>query len=121
MSRILLARHGNTFGPGDTPVWVGAKEDLPLVESGEAQARALGEALAEAGLTPSRIICGPLKRTRRAAGVVAELTGYSGSETIDERLKEIDYGSWGGKSNDCLLYTSPSPRDGLLSRMPSSA
>ena len=24
-------------------------------------------------------------------------------------------------SHDCLLYTSPSPRDGLLSRMPSSA
>ena len=24
-------------------------------------------------------------------------------------------------SPDCLLYTSPSPRDGLLSRMPSSA
>ena len=27
-----------------------------------------------------------------------------------------DYKFW-----DCLLYTSPSPRDGLLSRMPSSA
>ena len=25
------------------------------------------------------------------------------------------------KKNTCLLYTSPSPRDGLLSRMPSSA
>ena len=25
------------------------------------------------------------------------------------------------KKNPCLLYTSPSPRDGLLSRMPSSA
>ena len=25
------------------------------------------------------------------------------------------------KPFDCLLYTSPSPRDGLLSRMPSSA
>ena len=25
------------------------------------------------------------------------------------------------ESIDCLLYTSPSPRDGLLSRMPSSA
>ena len=24
-------------------------------------------------------------------------------------------------TNPCLLYTSPSPRDGLLSRMPSSA
>ena len=26
-----------------------------------------------------------------------------------------------GTSFNCLLYTSPSPRDGLLSRMPSSA
>ena len=26
-----------------------------------------------------------------------------------------------GKFHPCLLYTSPSPRDGLLSRMPSSA
>ena len=26
-----------------------------------------------------------------------------------------------GKPTFCLLYTSPSPRDGLLSRMPSSA
>ena len=26
-----------------------------------------------------------------------------------------------GMTYDCLLYTSPSPRDGLLSRMPSSA
>ena len=25
------------------------------------------------------------------------------------------------QNEDCLLYTSPSPRDGLLSRMPSSA
>mgnify|MGYP003301419110 CR=1 FL=1 len=29
---------------------------------------------------------------------------------------------WSKKvGNDCLLYTSPSPRDGLLSRMPSCA
>ena len=27
----------------------------------------------------------------------------------------------GAMSRRCLLYTSPSPRDGLLSRMPSSA
>ena len=31
---------------------------------------------------------------------------------IDEETKDIE---------TCLLYTSPSPRDGLLSRMPSSA
>ena len=29
--------------------------------------------------------------------------------------------AFGGTSILCLLYTSPSPRDGLLSRMPSSA
>lgn len=103
MTKILLARHGNTFGPGDTPVWIGAKEDLPLVESGEAQATALGAALAEAGLTPGRIVCGPLKRTRRAAEIVAALIGFAGTPEIDERLKEIDYGSWGGKSNDRIV------------------
>ena len=29
--------------------------------------------------------------------------------------------AWAGLLLICLLYTSPSPRDGLLSRMPSSA
>ena len=29
--------------------------------------------------------------------------------------------NWGLLNLSCLLYTSPSPRDGLLSRMPSSA
>ena len=33
---------------------------------------------------------------------------------VDETLK-------GGKWNNCLLYTSPSPRDRQKSRMPSSA
>ena len=33
----------------------------------------------------------------------------------------IDYGENKIQEAVCLLYTSPSPRDGLLSRMPSSA
>ena|SRR5665647_930809 len=37
---------------------------------------------------------------------------------VKRPVKEIDYGFVG---DVCLLYTSPSPRDGLLSRMPSSA
>ena len=39
-------------------------------------------------------------------------------------IMDIDLRSFGGSAltdNICLLYTSPSPRDGLLSRMPSSA
>ena len=43
--------------------------------------------------------------------------------------KKVILGGWSGggslslfyQSQACLLYTSPSPRDGLLSRMPSSA
>ena len=37
--------------------------------------------------------------------------------TVWKKLTQL--GSKGDKG--CLLYTSPSPRDGLLSRMPSSA
>ena len=34
---------------------------------------------------------------------------------------DIEKNYWFTLNRDCLLYTSPSPRDGLLSRMPSSA
>ena len=36
-------------------------------------------------------------------------------------LNENDAVEFEIQDGDCLLYTSPSPRDGLLSRMPSSA
>ena len=36
-------------------------------------------------------------------------------------LQRYGGGNLVGQNNICLLYTSPSPRDGLLSRMPSSA
>ena len=34
---------------------------------------------------------------------------------------EVELGKQWANNKICLLYTSPSPRDGLLSRMPSSA
>ena len=41
---------------------------------------------------------------------IAQLRKETGYVSLDQSL-----------TNTCLLYTSPSPRDGLLSRMPSSA
>ena len=38
-----------------------------------------------------------------------------------EELQELKVTFDSGEFHSCLLYTSPSPRDGLLSRMPSSA
>ena len=41
--------------------------------------------------------------------------------TTGEGDEGVDEGRDGGEGGDCLLYTSPSPRDATLSRMPSSA
>eukprot|EP01016_Furgasonia_blochmanni_P053780 TRINITY_DN8759_c0_g1_i1.p2 TRINITY_DN8759_c0_g1~~TRINITY_DN8759_c0_g1_i1.p2 ORF type:complete len:100 (+),score=28.06 TRINITY_DN8759_c0_g1_i1:64-363(+) len=43
--------------------------------------------------------------------ITAQSTGENGTKEVDSPTKK----------STCLLYTSPSPRDGLLSRMPSSA
>ena len=42
--------------------------------------------------------------------------GYKAVSTVEEDIE-----NYLKHLNSCLLYTSPSPRDGLLSRMPSSA
>lgn len=99
MTRLLLARHGNTFGPGDTPVMVGARSDLPLVERGEGQARALGEALRLAGVDPHRVYAGPLRRTADFARIALAAAGADRPVMLDERLREIDYGPWEGKTD----------------------
>ena len=49
------------------------------------------------------------------------LTFQRPSETRQIDLRVFDLTDIPELTPDCLLYTSPSPRDGLLSRMPSSA
>ena len=48
------------------------------------------------------------------------LEAYGASYTLQEILT-VKSDDVVGRVKTCLLYTSPSPRDGLLSRMPSSA
>ena len=51
-------------------------------------------------------------------GIAADaLVGQLGEPT----LNEVEPTATGGNVMDCLLYTSPSPRDRQKSRMPSSA
>src|SRR5665647_1877207 len=76
--------------------------------------------------------------TEQAVGVVLEhqdavtladlqdlwssLQGQRGASRVVEvrdGVEELDALAGGQQLTDCLLYTSPSPRDGLLSRMPS--
>ena len=49
------------------------------------------------------------------------LVGEDEMKTGQLTVKNMNDGSQTSQTLDCLLYTSPSPRDGLLSRMPSSA
>lgn len=98
--KIILARHGNTFAPGARVYWVGKNEDLPLVESGVVQAKKLGEAFAKYGVRPGAVYSGPLQRTRNYAQIALETAGASTPIAIDARLNELDYGGWGGLSDD---------------------
>ena len=50
-----------------------------------------------------------------------ELLGYEKSPISTAMIAILSGMLFGNIFQICLLYTSPSPRDGLLSRMPSSA
>ena len=54
-------------------------------------------------------------------GVVTPNHGAQASFVGNVRDDDSDDLIGSPTANTCLLYTSPSPRDGLLSRMPSSA
>ena len=48
-------------------------------------------------------------------------TAIEALQSISKKYSSINFGNLGSLHADCLLYTSPSPRDRPLSRMPSSA
>ena len=62
-----------------------------------------------------------IKSTAMAGGKVHSGFQKEVNDLWMDVVNEIDNNSQLKNPRDCLLYTSPSPRDGLLSRMPSSA
>jgi probable phosphoglycerate mutase len=84
-----LARHGET-------AWSLSGQhtgltDLPLTETGEWNARRLGDALA--GLTFAKVFSSPLRRARRTC----ELAGFGSRAEIVRDLVEWDYGDYEGR------------------------
>ncbi len=88
MTRLIIARHGNTFGPEDTPTRVGARTDLPLVASGIEQARRIGDYFKHHHITPDVVYTSELKRAQQTA-LYANL---STPITMLACFNEIDYG-----------------------------
>jgi probable phosphoglycerate mutase len=92
MTTLIIARHGNTFEPGEPPRRVGARTDLHLVESGRTQARALGRFLQKHDLLPDTVYCSTLKRTRETAALALRECGMDVEIQANPMFDEIDYG-----------------------------
>ena len=90
-TRLLVARHGNTFAPGDVVRRVGTT-DLPLVPSGLIQGSLLGMYLKQNNLIPDVIFTSKLKRAIQTAeqAQIAMNTDLP-METLSI-FNEIDYG-----------------------------
>src|SRR5665647_3658821 len=75
------------------------------------------------GVSPRGPCCGPPRNMGLSSGVVIDKEGYIlTSHHVVSQMDKVTVILNNGHvfTGNCLLYTSPSPRDGLLSRMPSS-
>ena len=96
-TKMIVARHGNTFEPGDLVLRIGAKTDLPLSKSGVQQAENLGFFLKTQQLIPDLVFCSNLQRTIQTAGKIIDCLGLSLTARQDSIFNEIDYGVDDGK------------------------
>lgn len=92
MTILIIARHGNTFEKDETPRRVGAKTDLPLVESGRVQARAIGRWLKSNGIYPEAVYSSQLQRTKETAEIALQEAGYKEPVYPLAIFNEIDFG-----------------------------
>ncbi len=88
MTHLIIARHGNTFGRDDTPTRVGARTDIPLVQSGIEQAVAIGQYFKINNIKPDIIFSSELKRTQQTAAHALPDTPITPLACFNE----IDYG-----------------------------
>ncbi|EQB07830.1 hypothetical protein L288_09480 [Sphingobium quisquiliarum P25] len=100
--RIFIIRHGNTFGSSAEARRIGALTDIPLVESGRAQADRLGSWFAARQLPIRCIHSGPLQRATETAARIASATGHALDGALPW-LNEIDHGPDEGLSEAQVL------------------
>lgn len=91
-TRLVVARHGNTFDSGDVVRRVGGRTDLPLSSSGRQQAERLGRHFAEHSLVPTAVFAAPLLRTRQTAELALAAMPCTIAIQPAPQLTEIDYG-----------------------------
>ncbi|MCL2804212.1 MAG: histidine phosphatase family protein, partial [Micrococcales bacterium] len=90
--RAVIWRHGQTAY--NKARRIQGQSDIPLDETGLAQAATAAEQLVE--LEPGAIVSSDLVRAAATAGALAALTGLEVS--LDTRLRERNFGDWEGES-----------------------
>jgi probable phosphoglycerate mutase len=98
---MIIARHGNTFRPGETPVRVGAKTDLPLTEEG--RGKCIGLYLKDHGLIPDKVYSSPLKRCLETAGLALRAMNSGAEISVLNGFTEIDYGPDENKTEEEVM------------------
>ncbi len=94
-TKLTVLRHGESEG-NVAPLYQGSLPGTDLTERGKKQAKAAGDFLAEQKVTT--VYCSPLARTQQTAAIVAKQTGAK--LIADERLREVAFGEYEGKSVD---------------------
>ena len=138
-------RIDRSWGRASYSAWIASSDDVQLHEQGRDRDPGAEESTVESTLEsalesmaartePAWSETGPLAAFPRGAGAgdclhrILEQFPFSAAEASEPRIRleliaaELRRaGLDPDLQNDCLLYTSPSPRDATLSRMPSSA
>src|SRR4051812_16360442 len=96
--RLYLLRHGETDWNAEGRLL--SFTDQPLNDRGERQAARLAEDLA--GICWDRAVSSPLVRARRTAEVVLAARKDAPPLSLDERLREMDFGPYEGWSESEL-------------------
>lgn len=103
MTRLLIIRHGNTFNADEPARRVGCRTDIPLVQSGVDQARALGAYLKREAIMPDYIYASELQRAQQTAQILAHDAGLSVGIQTDKTFNEIDHGPDENKTDDEII------------------
>lgn len=102
-TRLIIARHGNTFEADETPRRVGLITDLPLTETGQEQGIAIGRYLKDNNLLPDAVFSSYLRRTIDTAKMAMAGANINLPVQPESMFNEIDYGPDENKTEDEVI------------------
>ncbi|GAA4147863.1 histidine phosphatase family protein [Sphingobacterium kyonggiense] len=101
MITICLLRHGETAYNAEGNKYCG-RTDIPLTERGIAQANRMQELLKDFQF--DAVFSSPLQRAKTTAEIAS---GRSEDVKVDDRLIEVNFGEWEGKTSDEFIADDP--------------